>query len=101
MGRNKKLFNGKSIIGAGGIDASGDNADIVVGTMNWLLEMAFDGWRRNNVADVWSKYRAGKLKSQLKNPVKVPGFKPTDMYLGKFADISFKDDGKEIELTQK
>ena len=92
---------GKSIIGAGGIDASGDNADIVVGTMNWLLEMAFDGWRRNNVADVWSKYRAGKLKSQLKNPVKVPGFKPTDMYLGKFADISFKDDGKEIELTQK
>ena len=57
----------QSIIGAGGIDASGDNTDIVVGTMNWLLEMAFDGWRRNNVADVWSKYRAGKLKSQLKN----------------------------------
>ena len=69
---------GKNIIGAGGIKAIEEH---VVQTMNMLMTGGFDAWERQNLASIYSKWRAGKLISQQQSGYKKP---PKLVYTDKF-----------------
>ena len=77
---------------------------MTVSTMNWLLDVGFDGWERRNSANAWAKFRAGALKVQQEykgNQYEVKGMKLTDALLKKYPvkgnDGTVCTDG--IELT--